>query len=284
MKKQRPRIYVRLSLQDRERLEKILNLKTTTRHDKSKAEVLLLTDVGEYGPRVSLDKVIAKLNISLRSVGRIREAYSKNSSIEDVFCFNGLSDQTLPRSTEEPISKPTKQKNSKYVEVDDSDEMFLIEHIKCRVTLSEEDREILESVLKEGKQTTRKFNRAKILLLADEGTSGPAMSDGEIADKLDVSLSTVSRVRRLFISKGEIENVLTFKHNKAGRLPKIDGVVQATLVAQACSTPPEGYCRWTLRLLANRLIELGVVDSISHTAIATTLKKTNLSLGSVRNG
>jgi transposase len=280
----RNRIHVRLTLQDREGLENILNSKTTTRHDKLKAEVLLLADIGEYGPKISNPDILAKLNISSRSLGRIKETYAKNSAIDDLFQFTGLSNQT--NSFYNVKSNPNfVNKIRQYVEVDDSsDEPFLIKHIKCRVTLTKEDREFLERIINEGKQSTRKFNRAKILLLADEGIEGPSMTDQDIAEKLDVSESTVARVRRLFIINENVEAVLNFNHTKAGRPPKIDGRVQATLVAQMCSQPPEGRCRWTLNLLADRLVELNVVDAISHTAVGTALKKMNLNLGSEKSG
>lgn len=280
----RPRINVRLTPQDRERLEKILNSRITTRHDKLKAEVLLLTDISEYGPKMSNPDVIAKLNISARSLGRIKETYAKNCSIEDLFRFTRLSDQTQSRCAEESDSKSTKRINSKYVEIDDNSSAFLIEHVKCRVTLTKEEREYLKTIIGGGKHSIRKFNRAKILLLADESAEGPSMTDETIAKKLDISMSTVARVRRIFVTKGDLENVLNFNHDKAGRSSKIDGTVQATLVAQACSQAPEGRCRWTVRLLADRLVELGVVNTISHTAVSAALKKMNLNLGSGRNG
>lgn len=280
----RQRIKVLLTLPDRERLEKILNSYATTLHDRLKAQVLLLTDIGEYGSKVSSKDVVTQLNISSRSVGRIREAYAKQSSIEDLFRFTGLSEQPTPNSKDNQKTN-SQRRNSKYVELDNSsNETFLIEHIKCRVTLTKEERKILQNIINSGKQTTRKFNRARILLLADEGIEGPALSDEEITHKLDVSISTVCRLRRLFITKGTIDDVLSFNHNKAGRAPKIDGMVQATLIAQACSKPPEGRCRWTLRLLANKLIELNVVESISHIAVGNALKKMNLNLGNVKNG
>ena len=227
--------------------------------------------------------------LSSRSVGRIREAYAENSSIEDVFRFAKLSNQSLQRTSEQSLdslnTSSIKKKNAKYVEMDDgTNDSFLIENVKCRVTLSKEERKHLESILKEGKQTARKFNRAKILLLADEGAEGPSMTDKEIADRLDVSVPTVARVRRLLIAKGHIDDVLNSNHCNAGRPPKFDGIVQATLIAQACSTPPKGRCKWTVRLLADRLVELEVIDSISHTAVSTALKKMNLNLGSARSG
>jgi hypothetical protein len=277
-------IKVVLTQNERNRLESIVNSSKTTQYDKQKAQVLLLTDVGEYGSKIAPKDVATRLKISPRSVGRIKEAYARNLSIEDVFQFSGLSNQAKTDSIRTRALKPLK-KNAKYIQIDENEgESFLIEHIKCRVTLTKEERRKLEALINEGKQSNRKFNRAKILLLADEGTEGPAMTDEEITKKLDTSLSSVARVRRLLIIKGNVDEVLNFNHRKAGRAPKIDGTIQATLVAQACSQPPEGRCRWTVRLLADRLVELGIVDAISHTAVGTALKKMNLNLGSGRNG
>lgn len=277
-------IKIVLTQGERKRLESIVNSNKSTQHDKIKAQVLLLTDIGEHGSKVLPKDVAVQLQISPRSVGRIKEAYAQNLSIEDVFQFSGLSDQAKTSSISLRDAKSLR-KNARYIEIDDSEnETFLMEHIKCRVTLTKVEREQLEALINEGKQSIRKFNRAKILLLADEGVKGSLMTDEGIAEKLDISLSTVARVRRLFITKGNLDDVLNFKHDQAGRSSKIDGTIQATLVAQACSQPPEGRCRWTIRLLADRLVELGVVDAISHTAVGTTLKKMNLNLGRGRNG
>ena len=282
-------IKIQLTLEDRKRLETILKSSKSSLIDKQKAEVLLLTDVGMHGQKIRPMDAAVRVELSTRSVGRIREIYAKNASIDDVFRFAKLSDQTCFRRNEgindagEPIS--SNRKRARYIEMEDSkNEPILIENVKCRVILSKDEREQLTAVLKDGKQTSRKFNRAKILLLADEGIDGPAMTDKEIADKLDVSIPTVGRVRRLLITEGQIDNVLNFNHHKAGRRPKIDGEVQASLIAKACSAPPEGRCKWTLRLLAAQLVELEIIDSISHTAIGNSLKKTNLSLGNEKNG
>lgn len=278
----RRRIDICLTLENRRHLETILHSTTSTQNDKLKAQVLLLTDVGEYGPKVLSQDVVTQLNISDRSVKRIRHAYAKNLSLEDVFRFAGFSKKN---SAKVQTSKPSKQKNIKYIEIDSStNESFLVEHVKYRVTLSKEEREKLHRIIKQGKQSTRKFNRAKILLLADEGSDGPGMDDQEIVNKLGVSLSSVARVRTLLITKGRVEDVLNFNHDKAGRLPKIDGKIQAALIAQACGKPPEGFCRWTLKLLADRLVELEVIETISHTAVGNALKKMNLNLGNEKSG
>jgi hypothetical protein len=280
-------IKINLTQEQRKRLEAIIKSNKSTQADKQKAEVLLLTDMGEYGPKVTAAHAADRVGLSKRSVGRIREVYSKNLSIDDVFRFPKLSDQkfTQNEKNEGGESSPTKNRKIRYIEMEDTDnEPLLIENTKYRVILSKEERAQLEAMIKNARQSNRKFTRAKILLLADEGMEGPANSDKEIAEKLDVSILTVVRVRKLLITKGQIDNVLNFNHHKAGRMPKIDGKVQATLVAQACSQPPKGRNRWTVRLLADQLVTLDVIDSISHTAVAEALKKMNLNLGNVKNG
>lgn len=288
-KMQRRIINIILTLEERKRLETIINSSKSSQNDKKKANVLLLTDVGEHGPKISPEGAAEKVKLSRRSVGRIRSAYANNSSIEEVFSFVNFSQQSSLKSNNEavdPLIPPAiKERNCTYIEMDDSgSNPFLIESIKCRVTLTKEERERLESIIKEGKQTARKFNRAKILLLADEGAGVSPMTDMEISKKLNVSLRTVARVRRLLVTKGQIDDVLNFNHHNAGAPPKIDGKIQAAIVALTCSTPPEGRCKWTLRLLADQLVKLEIIDSISHTTVGEILKKTNLSLGSTRNG
>ena len=282
-------IKIQLTLEDRKRLETILKSSKSSLIDRQKAEVLLLTDVGTHGQKIPPMEAADKVGLSKRSVGRIREVYAKNSAIDDVFRFAKLSDQKLCRrnkgTNDAKVPMSSKRQKVRYVEMEDSkNEPILVENVKCRVTLSKAEREQLTAILKDGKQSARKFNRAKILLLADEGIDGPGMTDKEIADKLDVSIPTVGRVRKLLITEGQIDNVLNSNHHKAGRMPKIDGTVQASLIAQACSAPPEGRCKWTVRLLAAQLVELEVIDSISHSAVGNALKKMNLSLGNVKNG
>jgi transposase len=272
-----------LTPEDRKKLEIIVKSNKSSTLDKLKAKVLLLTDISELGPKLSCDEAVEQLKISPRSIGRIREAYAQNSCVQYVFSFPGLSDQSKFDDRKNPNS--LKKKHVCYVESENKDDDdFLIELVKCKVTLTKEEREKLESIIKEGKQTIRKFNRAKILLLADEGPEGPAMSDEAISERLEVSKSTVQRVRKLLLTKGQMEDVLNFNHQNAGRPSKFDGKAEAALVAQVCSKPPAGRCKWTLRLLADRLVELKIVDSITHGTISNTLKKMKLSLGSVKNG
>jgi transposase len=137
---------------------------------------------------------------------------------------------------------------------------------KYIVRLSAEERESLRKLVSSGKGSARMFTRARILLKADVGEGGPAWSDEKIAEALDVTIQTVERVRKQLVEEG-LEAVL--------RRRKLDGDVEAHLIALACSKAPEGYTRWTLRLLAGRMVELGYIESISHEAVRRALKKTS---------
>jgi putative transposase len=140
------------------------------------------------------------------------------------------------------------------------------------VSLNEKEREELKQYLRKGKSSARSLTRARILLLADEGRD-----DEMITETLNVSKSTVSRIRTRYCESG-----LDFAlHEKArsGAPPKIDGRIEAQLTLLACSEPPEGRSKWTVRLLTDRLVEMEVVDSISHMSVQRLLKKMKLSLG-----
>lgn len=140
------------------------------------------------------------------------------------------------------------------------------------VELSDEERSFLKDLIRKGGKSVSILGRARVLLKADEGKT-----DVENAEFSDVSLSTVFRVRRRFVEEGL--NSAIFRKNTGKRIyRKLDGKAEATLIATACSEAPEGRSRWTLRLLADRLIALEVVDSVSHECVRETLKKTNLSL------
>ncbi len=140
------------------------------------------------------------------------------------------------------------------------------------VHLKEEDREDLKRYLRKGKSSARSQTRARILLLADEGRE-----DEAIVEALKVSKSTVSRIRTRYC-----ENGLDFALNEKARCgapPKIDGRIEAQLTLIACSEQPEGRSKWTVRLIADKLVEMDVVDSISHMSVQRLLKKMKLSLG-----
>ena len=140
------------------------------------------------------------------------------------------------------------------------------------ISLKEEERNELKQYLRKGKSSARSLTRARILLLADEG-----LDDEKIAGALKVSKSTISRIRTRYCESG-----LDFAlHEKArsGAPPKIDIRIEAQLTLLACSEPPDGRSRWTVRLLADRLVEMDVVDSISHMSVQRLLKKMKLNLG-----
>jgi len=146
------------------------------------------------------------------------------------------------------------------------------------VTLTAEERLELQSLVSIGKSAARKLVRARILLLADETEKGPAKSDPEIVDALGCGRATVERVRKQFVEEG-VEATLTPKPTMRTYENRLDGKAEAHLVAITCGAPPEGRARWTLRLLADRMVALGHVDSVSHETVRQTLKKTNSNRG-----
>jgi len=144
---------------------------------------------------------------------------------------------------------------------------------KFIVRLSVEERSQLEAIVAKGKAAARKLTRARILLKADYSSLGPAWSDQEISAALDLGALAVHRVRRSFV-EGGLDGALV--RRPLPRRPRmLDGEQEAHLIALACGSPPAGRCRWTLRLLADRLVELGHVESVSHETIRRTLKKTS---------
>lgn len=146
------------------------------------------------------------------------------------------------------------------------------------VTLTTEEREELEAMISRGKAAARKLMRARILLLADQSEGGPAKSDSEIAEAVVCGRATVERVRRQFVEEG-LEHTLTRKPTTRTYENKIDGRTEAHLIAITCGAPPEGRSRWTLRLLADRLVALGHMESVSYETVRMTLKKTTSNRG-----
>ena len=149
---------------------------------------------------------------------------------------------------------------------------------KYIVELTEEERRKLQGLTSSGKTAARKITRARILLKADSSPACPNWSDEQISQALDVGQATVERVRKRFVEEG-IESVLNNLKSQRIYRRKLDGNGEAHLIAVVCNQSPEGYQRWTLRLLADRMIQLEYVDSISHETVRQTLKKTNLNLG-----
>ena len=155
--------------------------------------------------------------------------------------------------------------------------------LKYIVRLSDEERAQLDDLIRTGKRAASVLLHARILLKADAGTGGPGWDDEPIAEALECGASTVYRVRQAFVEEGLAAAVYR-KKPTARQYRKLDGAQEAQLVALACGSPPEGHTRWTLRLLADRLVALEVGESISPECVRMTLKKTNLSLGCGNNG
>jgi transposase len=133
-------------------------------------------------------------------------------------------------------------------------------------------------MLSKGKAAARKLMHARILLKADAGADRPAWSDDQIAQGLEVGRATVERVREEFVEEG-LEAALERRKPRRQYRRKLDGDGEAHLIALACSKAPEGHSRWTLRLLASRMVQLEQVDHLSHETVREVLKKTSLSLG-----
>jgi len=151
---------------------------------------------------------------------------------------------------------------------------------KYKVTLTEEERQELDALSSKGKHAAQTVLNALILLACDEGKFQKERSINEdIARVLNVSMKTIDRVKKRFVEEG-LNMALTGKPSTRVYSRKADGDLEAHLVALSCSEPPEGHLRWTLRLLADKAVELNYVDNISYETVRRTLKKTSLSPGS----
>lgn len=152
------------------------------------------------------------------------------------------------------------------------------------VRLSAEERERLEALIRKGKSPAQRLLKARILLKADISEAGEGWSDSAIATALDTSVSNIVRTRRQLVEEG-FEAVLTRKHRASSARQRIfDGVAEARLVALACSQPPAGHARWSLRLLEQKVVELSIVVKASDNTIGRTLKKTFSNRISSSNG
>ena len=146
------------------------------------------------------------------------------------------------------------------------------------VRLTDSERDYLKALIASGTAPARKLLHARVLLKADEGPTGPGLVDNAIADAVEVSQPTVFRIRRQYVDHG-LEAALNRRPPTRAYTYKLDGTQEAHLVALACGAPPAGQARWSLRLLADKLVELEVVEDISYQTVRRLLKKTNLSLG-----
>ena len=146
---------------------------------------------------------------------------------------------------------------------------------RYKVTLEPEERQHLHDLIGAGQAAARKLAHARILLKADAADGGPAWPDHRIAEAVEVSTATVERVRQRFVELGLDDALDRKRRERPPREIKLDGRAEARLIALACSPPPEGRAVWTMQLLADKLVELEVVDSISDETVRLALKKTS---------
>jgi len=149
---------------------------------------------------------------------------------------------------------------------------------KYMVTLTDEERRSLRALVSSGKGAARKLTHARILLKADASAGGPNWTDAAISEGVDVGTATVERVRQRFVEEGLDAALVPRKPDRVYER-KLDGDGEAHLIALACSESPEGRSRWTLELLADRMVALGHVESLSYQTVRRVLKKTRSSLG-----
>lgn len=150
---------------------------------------------------------------------------------------------------------------------------------KYKVTMTAEERDFLQKLIAAGKAAATKLTHARILLKADAAPGGPAWTDARIAEALDVHVNTVERLRERFVEQGLAAALGRKRQDRPSRERTLDGKAEAHLIALACSEPPQGRARWTLRLLADKLVELEIVDTVSTETVRRVLKKTNSSRG-----
>ena len=150
---------------------------------------------------------------------------------------------------------------------------------KYKVTLTPDERLQLHGLIAAGKGAALKLAHARILLKADAAPDGPGWSDSRIADAVEVSADTVARVRERFVERGLEAALVRKQQGKPSRERVLDGRAEAKLVALACSAAPGGRAVWTMQLLADKLVELKVVGSVSDETVRRTLKKTRSSRG-----
>lgn len=155
---------------------------------------------------------------------------------------------------------------------------------RYRITLTKQERNDLETLTRSGKTGAKKFIHARALLLCDAGPDGPAWTVAAAAEALGVTPRTIEHLKKRFVEDG-LEAALERKtREKPPRDVIFDGAFEARLIALACSDAPEGYHRWTVRLLADKAVELNFAPSVSHMTVQRVLKKMNLSLTSANTG
>lgn len=150
--------------------------------------------------------------------------------------------------------------------------------VHYKVTLTQEEREQLKAILNKGKHSSLQFRNACILLNSDEGEHGKRVSNEQIAQILHINSKTVERVKQRFMEDG-FDACVDRKQYPEVKNIKADGDFEAHLIAISCSKAPQGYARWSLRMLADKMVELNYAESISHETVRRVLKKTKLNRG-----
>lgn len=151
------------------------------------------------------------------------------------------------------------------------------------IKLMKDEVEELMAIINKGSHSAHTFRTAYVLLNCDEGEFAEKVTNEQISKVLKIGMRTIDRIKKRFVEEG-FEEVLERKPSTRVYEKKIDGDVEAKLVQLCCSEPPTGYAKWSLRLLADKMVELSYVDSISYVAVGNTLKKMNLSLGKQKDG
>lgn len=156
---------------------------------------------------------------------------------------------------------------------------------KYTIKLSKDEVEEFSAIIKKGKHTSQAFRSAYVLLNCDKGeySQDVTITNAEIKRILKIGDRTIDRIKKKFIEEG-FDGVLERRPSTQNYTKKMDGDLEAKLVTLCCSNPPSGYSNWSLRLLADKLVELNYVDSISHVSVRRALKKTNLNLGKLKVG
>jgi transposase len=155
--------------------------------------------------------------------------------------------------------------------------------IKYTIHLSKAEREELKKIINKGSHTSQTFRAANILLNCDQGKYGHKRTNEQISKVLNVGMRTIERVKKRFMEEG-MEATLERRPTSRAYEVKADGDVEARLVTLCCSEPPAGYAKWSLRLLADKMVELKYIESISYETVRRVLKKTNLSPGKSKAG
>ena len=150
--------------------------------------------------------------------------------------------------------------------------------VHFKVTLTKKEREELKAIVNKGKHTSQQYRNACILLNCDDGKYGQKISNDQIAQVLQITSKTVERLKQRFVEEG-FEACMDRKPYPAKQRTIADGDFEAHLIAISCSKSPEGYARWSLRMLADKMVELKYAESVSHETVRQVLKKTNLNRG-----